>query len=58
LKDLRPGGTGWKKLPYNENMEIYVPSGEYIVFPEYDSSDIGMAIPRQATPITGGGGKG
>ncbi len=58
LKDLRPSGAGWKKLPYNDNMEVSVPTaGEYIVFPEYDAADVGGMIPR-STPTTGGGGQG
>lgn len=45
LKDLRPGGAGWKILPYSDNMEVSVPvAGEYIVFPEYDANDIGDMI--------------
>lgn len=63
LKDLRPGGAGWKLLSYSDNMEVAVPSaGEYIVFPEYDASDIGTMIPHMPTPTTpviiGGGGQG
>lgn len=63
LKDLRPGGTGWKLLPYSDNMEVTVPcAGEYIVFPEYDASDIGGMIHHNPTPTTpviiAGGGQG
>ncbi len=61
LKDLRPGGAGWKLWQYSDNMEVTVPvAGEYIVFPEYDASDIGGMIPHHVptTPTTGGGGSG
>lgn len=58
LKDLRPGGAGWKILPYTDNMEISVqPGREHILFPEYDANDIGSAIPH-STPTTGGGNGG
>lgn len=54
LKDLRPGGKGWKVLSYTDDMEVSVPSaGEYIVFPEYDHTDIGYRIQSPGGPPQG-----
>jgi len=59
LDDLKPGGIGWTKFPYQHGMWINVPTtGVWYIYPEYKSQDIGQKImyPRPTTPSTGGGG--